>query len=251
MKGLTRNSNTRSTRQRAAQGQAIVEGVFATWLIITVAVGLILLLVNVGTLFLYQDKLNRVAQEAAKQIDGAKYWLGAERDDFDKNQADYEQYAENIANNAAQQLGLGTVTWDKPQYSTQTIGSREVTLVRTRCTITSIPLMGGFTLPLAGLSGVGVACDNAWPPYATCLMEVEDLKSGDPSAGKAIEVPVYGCMTHSAAGFADNTTPYAHDHGWTGTTTRSYLTTYGMTTNQLITRIDPLSGTTTESYTWQ
>lgn len=238
-----RSGGARRTRKPA--GSVLVEGVVGTCLFIAIAVPTILLLANVGLLFLYQDKINRVAQEAAEQLDAGTYYIGSKRQSAIDHPEVIVKRSQKIADKMASLLGFGTIAWDTPEFVSEQIGGRTITLVKTHCTVKNLKFLGGFQLPITGVSGTGVACDNAWPPEATCLLAIED--KDHPELGKAVEFPIYGCLKHDAGGFRPNGTPYANYSGWTGDTTRAYATAFGLA-NGKITRIH--DGRTIAEYNW-
>ena len=114
----------KSSRQyRNSHGQALAEGAAALILLTAIIVGGVLLILGTGTLAYYKIKLATVTSAVAKVAVDGRYWLGAQRPDFN---------ATTVQNNATT---LATDLLGKAGFPSQVISStlppcyRELALV--------------------------------------------------------------------------------------------------------------------------
>lgn len=209
-------SNTRK-RERGQLGGVLVEGVVSLWMIVMAGVLLVMLILNVGMMILNSEKINTVACEAAKNIDAQKFWLGMPRDDYKADEA--TDNARELADRMLDNFGLPKTTDFKVVETETRIGGRLVSLIKVELQVSGLRTVGGFFPPFVKLSGSGMTCPNAVPPYATMVMTIVDPKTNGAN-NQAVVFPVYGALKHSfASGYSDNTSPYAHAKGYKGATT--------------------------------
>ncbi len=174
-------------KRRFKNGQAIVEGVVAFWLLIIGLVMAVVLMLYIGQWFNYQIKLQYAAGQAAQYATSKISWLGAIRPTYDPTtlQTDVASAMTPVFN----QMGLTGATFTlTPSLSTD---PKSVTVT---ATINGLTLCGanlavlGASLPAANLKATATALiADAAPPMTLEMC----LDGQNPSAEGIAEIPVY------------------------------------------------------------
>ncbi len=133
-----------SAIKRRNNGQALVEGVCALYLIVLVMVAAIALVFTVGAISYYKIKLSIIGATAARQTVNATYWLGARRPEFDAGKAETD--AIELVKSQAKILGLPPLR-DQDIEVTQDFTNTKVCKVQIK--MNYVPLIGGSFLPSA------------------------------------------------------------------------------------------------------
>ncbi len=178
---------------RDFRGQGIVEGVVGTWMIVTVGIMILLLLINVGFLFLYQDKANRAANEAARHINQGQYWLGMERPDFEKNRGKLEKEAKGLANATLAFMGMPSLSNWKCDTRTIKIGEEgEASVITVSFDVSGLrTVSGSFFPPFLTIKASGVATESATPPYAMGIINFQQTDTSLPTSQRSVRFPIY------------------------------------------------------------
>lgn len=165
---------------RTQRGQAILEGVCALWLMIAVAVAAILLLIGCGTATYYKLKLAYVSNAAARAAVDARFWLGAERPNF--NPATTEARVRALVNTMLAQTGLPAATAINIDQS-----NADVCTVKIR--VAGLRIVSGGVLP-AAIVMEDTACEPyaQQSPVAMLGIGIRDSRG----RGHGIYVPAYG-----------------------------------------------------------
>lgn len=189
---------------RDFRGQGIVEGVVGTWLIVTVGIMILLLLINVGFLFLYQDKANRAANEAARHINNGQYWLGMERPDFETNRSKLETEAKGLANATLAFMGMPELSnWHADPKKIKIGESGEALVVKVSFDVSGLrAVSGSFFPPFLTIKASGIASEAATLPYAMAVLNFQQTDPSLPTKQRAVRFPIY-CIT-SAQGEGAN-----------------------------------------------
>jgi hypothetical protein len=161
-----------------------------------VGVLLVFLLINVGFLFLYQDKANHAAYEAARHINNGYYWLGMTRPDFQGRKAVLEDQAQGLANSTLSFLGMPNLSNWKVNYTPIPVGTKEQTealVVTVSFDVSGLrTISGGFFPPFLNIKAVGVASEAATKPYAMSVLNFKNTSYlGSTGSSRAIRLPIY------------------------------------------------------------
>ncbi len=145
-------------RKLRASGQAIIEGTVMLVVCVPLAVGLILLLINVGYVFMYQQKLNMVAEETAKYMLGRQFFLGYQL----PNNGTAEHNATLVCQELLNQIGMppGEVTFQAARPVASIPGGPVIR----HCTVKvkGLRMFGGGVFPsLIAMTGSGFAVQDA------------------------------------------------------------------------------------------
>ncbi len=164
MKPRTPKPSNRSTK-----GQAIAEMVPAISVLVLLALGSLLLLINFTAIASRKAILDVVAGEAAKAVLADRYFLGMQRKQFDITAS--SKRAQSIANEMLAKAGLGTTTNFKvtPFYSVPLATSKQIVdIVRIDISASVVPASPDFkflnatVIPkLVTISSSGIASDAA------------------------------------------------------------------------------------------
>lgn len=162
-----------------------------------VFVGCLLLFINTVILSDYHLKLQIAATEAAKIIDGQKYWLGAVRSDY--NRVDAEKNAREVADLILEKLGLpdtSSFSVDYPSKATNTaLGN--IQLTRVTLAVNRLKTVGGLFAPFIELKGSGISSDGAMPPFAIGTLtfgDWSDLRTVPPCY-RTFTFPIYAASS--------------------------------------------------------
>lgn len=211
----------RTLNQRSMSGAVIAEGAAAAVMLTVLGVGLLLLILNTVILGDASYKLTVVASGAARNIDAAKFWLGMKRDDYDPAKA--QSNARALADSMLDAVGLPRTTDFKVTETQSNIGGTKTTISVVRLTVGGLKTAGGFFPPFVQLSGSGVSCDNAVPPYGVGLLFL--VEPTDDRNNQAIFFPIYAAVRHASRpggdvnpimGFSPNRSPFLHLGEFTG-----------------------------------
>lgn len=214
----TRILNFRGPGRRRTCGQGIVEGVFGTWLIVTVGIAVLLLMLNVGLALMYQQKLNAVATAAANHLSQGSFWIGMElpTEELEKTLPTRTDEAKALVRAMVSYLNLGQVnegSWDiHPTISEigQKIklgqaGTGEARISTVSFSVNNLGTIGSVIQPF-GLKAVGISAESASPAYGTCTLHFRDATSQG-GALRNIRIPIY------FEGIAGNTTNHVLKKG--------------------------------------
>lgn len=139
-------------RDRSNRGQALTEGVGALALITALSVGVVLLILGTGTLAFYKIKIAAVTDAAAKVAVDDRFWLGAQRPNYDPSAA--ASHAAATANTMLGQLGL-------PPAASFTFDDSSIPgFVKITITVNALRIVSGGILP-----GLVSMTDTAIEPY--------------------------------------------------------------------------------------
>jgi hypothetical protein len=199
-----RSTKIRGFKKRSVSGQGLIHGVAALILITTVGVVLALLLFNVGVVFLYQDKVNRIADEAARSINREMYWLGMTNPSFSGNMANLQTQNTNLIKRMLEAAGLASDDQHvRIEYNQDTVSvgtqpepsSATVTVVTLR--VSGLRTVGGLCFPSGvTLKATGTAAQAAGQTYACSVLNFYDPNySGPAPVDRSIRFPIYEACT--------------------------------------------------------
>jgi len=132
----------RSSHRRAT-GQGLVEGTAALVLLLTIFIGCLMFLLNVSVVMSEQQKIQVAATQAAQYIIGRRYWLGAQRTDYDAEET--ATTARSIADSVLKSLHLPASSSFSAQDEPADNG---ITVTTVTVGVTGLPLMNGASLPV-------------------------------------------------------------------------------------------------------
>jgi hypothetical protein len=173
---------------RVSSGQAMAEMAASLVIGIPIAVALVFLILDVVFMGTYLYKIQIAAEEAAKTIEGQKYWLGMPRPDFNQDQANNS--AQLVADAVLNKLGLPASSGINVEESTVT-GSNgvPVTLSKVTVTVNQLAVPGGY-IPTFAMSAAGVSTTADTYVYRALQLSIDD-PTGRPEWTTV--VPVYDC----------------------------------------------------------
>lgn len=206
------------TPYREACGQGIIEGITGTYMIVSVSVLLILLLINVGFLFLYQQKADRVASEVADVLNNGHYWLNSMAiKDYDL-QAHLPE-GTMLADSMLAKLGLTRIgeieAVDEPIKLSDTT-SGFITQVRFNATYNNFVLQRLFG-SIIKIKAQGISSEIATEAQGTCTLHFKDQDPHNPLL-RNVRFPIYFC------GISNHTTDYVIPKGtFVGNPKHAYL----------------------------
>ncbi|MBX9671588.1 MAG: hypothetical protein K2X93_28625 [Candidatus Obscuribacterales bacterium] len=100
----------RSGANRNCMGSVLAEGTAGIVILASVAVPLVVYLVNLATQLLLQEKVAHIANQAAQAVDDKRYWLGLPRPGYDQSLA--TEKAKAIAQDLCHRIGLQNASVD-------------------------------------------------------------------------------------------------------------------------------------------
>jgi hypothetical protein len=190
MKLAYHRKTARPVSGRTLKGQALLEGVAVLMLIIPIAIGLLLLLVNTYMAFSTQEKIKQVAQAAAQYTTGKKYWLGVTRIDY--NQSAVHDQVRILVDALLSEVGL-------PAAASVEINEREIappgiegvtTVSNVTIRVNGIKTIGGLFVPVFGLTATGTSLEQNLPPYA--VGQIIHVDPTHPERSRLVMFPAYG-----------------------------------------------------------
>jgi hypothetical protein len=154
---------------RSTKGQGLIEGVCGSLIVVLVFVGLIMLSLNVFATVVYSQKIQFIADTAARVYNERHFWLGTIRPDFDETEA--QRKATETATKLLEKLALPPLTSISfsPEVTEEGLAFATVKLT-----------VGGLRLPYGGkifpslisLSTVAYSAEAAATPYASYVLRV-------------------------------------------------------------------------------
>jgi hypothetical protein len=190
--------------RRSACGSGIAEGVVATWLIVSVAVAVLLLLINVGLIILSQQKVTAVAMAAAKHLANGRYWVGMERNDFNANKGTLEAEAKTLAEDMIVDLGWkrSDLIWKKPTYTpVMQGGARMGWITRVNFDVKNVQLMKGVAFPsVVAIPATGISAETATRPYCVGVLSFTTTTPPLGMPFQTVVFPAYYPLTSTSAG---------------------------------------------------
>lgn len=202
-----RSSNRKGYRlansRRSASGQAIVEGVVSTYVLVMVGVCLILLMLGIGRFVINQEKLNSVATQVARQYMSQKNWLGMKLPESETTNA--EALGNATCKLLEKELGLPQIAPIYKQGSTTVTTTNGAPLTVDTVTVTlpapNLFVQFGSLFSLSSVYPTGIGVATADVPFVHGLAYIETGQSGNPSnIGHSIMVPCYSAFTNLAPG---------------------------------------------------
>ncbi len=195
MKRIDKGLHSARSLKRNARGQALIEGVVSTWLIVTVSVAVLLLMLNVGIGIMYQEKINLVASAAAKHISQGSYFLGMSIPDDGTKLAARVDEAKQLASAMLNTLGMPDFNENSWSNEVSTVkingGAAEAQLATVHFTVGGLSTIGSFFAPFA-LTASGISAESATPPPGTCTLHFRDVHT--PTAAlRNVRIPMYFC----------------------------------------------------------
>lgn len=198
MRARNRKGYRIANNKRSASGQAIVEGVVSTYLLVMVGVCLILLMLGIGRFVINQEKLNSVATQVARQYMSQKNWLGMKLPESETTNA--EALGNATCKLLEKELGLPQIAPIYKQGSTTVTTTNGDPLTVDTVTVTLpapnlfVQFGSLFSLSSVYPTGIGVATADA--PFVHGLAYIETGQDGDPNnIGHAVMVPCYSAFT--------------------------------------------------------
>ncbi|MBX9690365.1 MAG: hypothetical protein K2X27_26865 [Candidatus Obscuribacterales bacterium] len=194
-------SKKRNSRQRSKAGLTLA-GTAAGMLTFTIVFVLITVLgVNSYAYVEYSQKLQTVAEEVAKRVNGQNYFLGAKRPKFQTSGTKAEKTAALAATTAkafATAMGIPSSADIEVE-----IKSADADLTKVEITATNVPLpydLAGVLPKIVELKATGVSTDasEAPPAFIRLGFKLIDPSSSNPAVTDATQVvmlPAYGFQT--------------------------------------------------------
>jgi hypothetical protein len=195
-----RNESKQRKLSRTQAGQGLLEGVCALMLIVPTAVALVMFFINIYAIMTIDTKLTFIANEAVKWRTDNIYWLGMERQNVDKEQADRKAQALAVA--IANASGIPVNSKDVV-LEPITLTSDGEPIMGEKCTITvtsfRLPFGGGAIFPLSIPRKVtAVSASAPVPPPAIALLDTHhtpfgsDAQQMQSKSDAGILIPSYG-----------------------------------------------------------
>lgn len=189
---------------RSRQGQALIEYSCCLALFLPILVAFVNLSISVSMAFLYQVRLQNVANAAASYYSGGHYWLGSVRADNSGNETLLKERMAEIVDKMLSATGLPKSAQVDANFNMEN-GSSSVGVSVVTITVP------GIKLPFPGLnigqiSATGVSAEGSQPPYA-CLRMFIPVNDGQADRVCAV-LPALGFgvqpngVNTSASGFA-------------------------------------------------
>ncbi len=186
----------KSSRQyRNSHGQALAEGAAALILLTAIIVGGVLLILGTGTLAYYKIKLATVTSAVAKVAVDGRYWLGAQRPDFN---------ATTVQNNATT---LATDLLGKAGFPSQVISSATVTVdfasdpnaAIVTIAVSYLPIVSGGILPsVASMQDTEAEPYILNRPIGVLRAGYQNMSGGTSDVVAGVNVPCYGTDVSSS-----------------------------------------------------
>ncbi len=202
-----------SRKYRNYHGQALAEGAAALILLTAIIVGGVLLILGTGTLAYYKIKLAAVTSAAAKVAVDGRYWLGAQRPDYNEAtvKADVTSTVQDLLGRIGLPAASAVVNVD---FAT------DPKAVIVKLTVSALPIISGGILP-----NIVTLQDTEAEPYITgrpigwCAVRYNGPAiAGPPGSQAALYLPCYGANDPSLGPYAspegNGHFPYWQDGGW-------------------------------------
>ncbi|MBX9669296.1 MAG: hypothetical protein K2X93_16850 [Candidatus Obscuribacterales bacterium] len=163
------------------RGQGLVEGVCGSIVLVTVFCLLAMLATNLFAFGVYSQKVQVIANAAAKNFNDGHYWLGARRRDWNRARAEVRGRA--LVDRLINELGL------PPAQEVTFHGVEGPDFAYTECNVR----IAGLRLPFAsenifptlvGVSASGYSADSSYPPYAQLTVWIPPFESSTHPEGR-------------------------------------------------------------------
>ncbi|HEY9759567.1 MAG TPA: hypothetical protein V6C97_30695 [Oculatellaceae cyanobacterium] len=173
---------------RRASGQALVEGVAMMVILMGIFVSALMMFINLGVVVSEQQKVQVAATQAAHYIMGQRYWLGAQRTDYNANTT--SSNARQIADGVLHALNLPASS----SFTTvDTPSSNGVTVSTVTIGVAGLPLLNGATLPfpISATSAASTAEDISQGWRAVSIQCADPNNPADQTQWRTAMVPCY------------------------------------------------------------
>ncbi len=190
-------------RLRPPKGQGLVESACCAVVLVPLAIGLILLLLNAYAISNYNYKLNVAATLSAQAVGAKKYWLGMVRPDYQPEQGTAAARAAAVRLTKA--LGLPPT-----ECSVQDDQAGDGDVIKVTLTAKRYPLpFGGLLFPsFINLTGTGVNYIASDECYAALAISAPSNQYGGGALDDLALVPAFGFCGGANRGFNGN--PYGN-----------------------------------------
>jgi hypothetical protein len=197
-------NNRRWSKLRSNSGQGILLGAATLVMLTAVGVLVVMLVFNVGMVFLYQDRVNRIAEAGATSINREMYWLGMNNPNYPANVGSVRKRTTNLIKEMLEAAGLASddrnvhIEFDETNVSVGTQQDQSTaTVTRVTLQVRGLRTLGGFCFPsLVTLKGTGTSAQTAGQVYACAVLNFYDPNYAGPApVNRSIRLPIYEATT--------------------------------------------------------